>query len=208
MDFLGCRPSRKPASGRVGADLRQVQRYRASYLIEAHPKRVWRALHPRVPPESPSPRLVTYPRGSMQVLTEGDEAGQGLVRMCEFRVPTWLGSGGRAQSWEVVVEARVGEISRYRGVCKPLWARMEGWHSLRELEDCSTRLTFVELYDVVNPLLRRLFAARVHEFISADNDLLYRSLLGQLGAVTTESRTMRVEARRLDDDLQEVVPRA
>ncbi len=185
-----------------------MQRYQASYLIDAHPKRVWRLLHPLVPEGSPSPRLLTYPRGSMEVQTEADEAGPGLVRACEFRVPTWLGSGGRARSWEVVVEARTGELSRYRGVCKPLWARMEGWHSLEELENGGTRLTFVELYDVVNPILRRLFAARVHEFISADNDSLYRSILGHLGVVTTESKTMSVDARRLEDNLSGVTAHA
>ena len=178
-----------------------MQRYEASYLVAAPGRRVWRLLHPRVPADAPSPRVLSYPNGTMEVLTEGDEAGQGLVRVCEFRVPRWLGSGGRARSWEVVVRAEVGVVSHYRGVCKPLWARMEGWHSLTELDDGRTRLSFVELYDVVNPVLRALGAARVHAFISADNDALYRSILGHLGEVTVEQRRATKDSRRLQDNL-------
>ena len=181
-----------------------MQRFQASYLVEASPSRVWQLLHPPVPKGSSSPRFLTYPNGSMQIVTEGDEAGQGLVRTCEFRVPTWLGSGGRARSWEVVVEARAGELSRYRGVCKPLWARMEGWHSLQGREGGGTQVTFVELYDVVNPLLGKLFASRVHAFISADNDKLYRSILGHLGTVSVESKTSGANNERLNDDLSGV----
>ena len=42
---------------------------------------------------------ITYPAGSIEILYDGDEAGQGLVRTCVFDVPRYLLSGGKARSW-------------------------------------------------------------------------------------------------------------
>jgi hypothetical protein len=126
---------------------------------------------------------VDYPGGRIEVLFAGDEANQGLVRICTFPVPTYLLSGGTATSWECVVEARLGEFSRYVAVGKPLWSRAEGWHRLEELPDGQTRLTFHETYHAHNPLLRLLLEERVHRFISERNDAAYIALLGALGTV-------------------------
>jgi hypothetical protein len=161
-----------------------VRRHEIRFAVDAPRHRVWRAFHPKAPPPSDGGRRVLeYPNGRLEVIREGDEHGEGLVRTCEFRVPRWLGSGGRARSWEVVTEVRPDEYARYEAVGKPLWSRSEGWHELVDLPDGRTGLTFVEIYDTFNPVLRRLFEARVHGFISRHNDQIYESLLGSLGTV-------------------------
>ena len=133
------------------------------------------------------PRTFEHPGGSVTILREGDEAGEGLVRTCTFPVPKWLLSGGMARSWEVVTEARKNEYARYEAVGKPLWSKAEGWHTLEALDDGTrTRLTFVETYHAHNPVLRALFEGRVHRFISKDNTKIYETILGYLGPVTRE----------------------
>ena len=161
-----------------------MQRHEARFIVDAPPATVWSLFHPVPPADQVGRRVLEYPGGRMEVLHEGDAAGQGLVRTCKFAVPTYLLTKGVAQSWEVVTEARLHEISRYEGVCKPLWARMEGWHELEPLDDGRTRLTFVETYEAFNPLLRWAFEASVHRFISRDNDRLYQSILQHAGTVT------------------------
>jgi hypothetical protein len=127
--------------------------------------------------------VIDYEHGRIEIIREGDEHGEGLVRTCEFRVPKWLGTGGRARSWEVVTEVRPDEYARYEAVGKPLWSRSEGWHELTDLPDGRTGLAFVEIYDTFNPLLRALFEVRVHQFISRRNDQLYETILRSLGRV-------------------------
>ncbi len=160
-----------------------MQRFETTFAVDAPPGHVWALFHAPPPPGARTPRVVTYPGGQMEILVEGDDRGQGLVRTCQFAVPRWLGTGGVARSWEVVTEVRVHEYASYRGVCKPLWAAMDGFHRLEERPDGGTRLTFVERYEAVNPVLRTLFERRVHRFISRDNERLYRTLLGHVGTV-------------------------
>ena len=117
----------------------------------------------------------------MEILFEGDDAGQGLVRTCVFDVPRYLLSGGKARSWEVVTEARINEISRYVAIGKPLWSRAEGYHRLDEQPDGTTVLTFHETYHAFNPVLRALLERRVHAKISADNLSTYEHALGFAG---------------------------
>jgi hypothetical protein len=117
----------------------------------------------------------------MEILYEGDEAGQGLVRTCIFDVPRYLLSGGKARSWEVVTEARINELSRYVAISKPLWSRAEGYHRLDEQPDGTTVLTFHETYHAFNPVLRTLLERRVHAKISADNLSTYEHALGFAG---------------------------
>src|SRR5262249_33246904 len=105
-----------------------VQRFETVFEVEAPPKKVWGLLHMPPPPDAESPRKVTYPGGSMEIWSEGDSKGEGLVRNCVFRVPRYLLSGGKAQSWEVVWKVVPLERAHYRGVGKPLWSRGEGWH--------------------------------------------------------------------------------
>ncbi|MBB3751561.1 hypothetical protein FHT44_004056 [Mycolicibacterium sp. BK634] len=142
---------------------------------------MWRALHPRVPDGATVPRIFDYPAGSIEILYDGDDAGQGLVRTCVFPVPRYLLSGGKARSWEIVTEARIDEISRYVSISKPLWSRAEGFHRLAEQPDGSTLLTFHETYHVYNPALRALLERRVHAKISADNLFTYQQTLGRAG---------------------------
>ena len=91
-------------------------------------------------------------------------------------------------SWETITEARLDEFSRYIAIGKPLWSRAEGWHSLEEMGDGRTRLTFNETYHALNPVLRVLFERRVHRFISDRNDAAYAGILGRLGSVERVGR--------------------
>ena len=70
----------------------------------------------RVPPPTGDRRVFEYDGGRIEIIREGDEHGEGLVRTCEFRVPRWLGSGGKARSWEVVTEVRPDEYASYEAV--------------------------------------------------------------------------------------------
>ncbi len=105
----------------------------------------------------------------MEILNEGDEAGEGLVRTCVFPVPKYLLSGGKGRSWETVTEATMDKLSRYVAIGKPLWSRAEGYHELEEQPDGTTVLTFHETYHAYNPLLRLLLERPVHAKISRDN---------------------------------------
>ncbi len=161
-----------------------MQSYTVRFHIEAPPRRVWRVLHPPVPPNSPRPRVLKWPTGSMEILNEGDEAGEGLVRTCIFEVPKYLMSGGKGRSWETVTEAKINKISRYVAVGKPLWSRAEGYHELEEQPDGTTVLTFHETYFAFNPVLRFLLERPVHAKISRDNLDTYEHALGYAGRVT------------------------
>lgn len=154
--------------------------YTVTFAVDAPAHRVWRALHPQGT-GGPLPRIITYPGGRIEILNEGDEAGQGMVRTCVFEVPSYLLSGGKGRSWETVTEARVNELSRYVAISKPLWSRAEGYHRLAEQQDGTTLLTFHETYHAYNPVLRTLFERHVHARISADNLSTYEHVLGAAG---------------------------
>ncbi|MBJ7337891.1 MAG: SRPBCC family protein [Mycolicibacterium sp.] len=159
----------------------------ATFRVEASAARVWRVLHPPPPRNAPHPRVIEYPAGRIEILDEGDEAGEGLVRTCVFNVPRYLLSGGKARSWETVTEAKLNRLSRYVAISKPLWSRAEGYHQLDEQEDGATLLTFHETYHAYNPLLRALFERRVHAMISRDNLSTYEVALGYAGTTTRVS---------------------
>lgn len=164
-----------------------MQRHHVSFVVGAPPHRVWRLLHPKTPPDAVVPRTFEHPSGTITILRDGDEDGAGLVRSCTFRVPRWLLSRGVARSFEVVTEARRNEHARYEAVGKPLWSRATGSHTLEPVDGGeATRLTFEETYHVFNPVLRALFEARVHRFISRDNSATIEQVLGHVGPVTRE----------------------
>jgi hypothetical protein len=98
----------------------------------------------------------------MEILNEGDQAGEGLVRTCIYPVPKYLLSGGRARSWETVTE---------------------GYHELEEQPDGTTVLTFHETYHAYNPVLRFFLERPVHARISRDNLETYEHALGYAGKV-------------------------
>lgn len=158
-----------------------MQSYTVTFAVAAPARKVWRVLHPPAPGGVTLPRIIEYPAGSMEILNEGDEAGQGLVRTCVFDVPRYLLSGGKARSWETVTEAKINKLSRYVAISKPLWSRAEGYHELDEQPDGTTLLTFHETYHAYNRVLRILLERRVHAKISADNLSTYEHALGYAG---------------------------
>ncbi|AGP64009.1 MULTISPECIES: SRPBCC family protein [Mycobacterium] len=160
-----------------------MQSYTVRFHIDAPPRKVWRALHPPAPPNAPRPRVLEWPTGSMEILNEGNEAGEGLVRTCVFEVPKYLLTGGRARSWETVTEAEIDKLSRYVAVGAPLWSRAEGYHQLEEQPDGTTVLTFHETYRAYNPVLRFLLERLVYAKISRDNLEAYQHALARAGRV-------------------------
>jgi hypothetical protein len=114
---------------------------------------------------------------TIEILHRGDETGEGLVRHCTFRVPRYLLSGGRGQSWEWLTEVTPKVSWKYNAVGKPLWSEAEGRTRLEDLGDGRTRVHFSETYRAFNPIMRLLLEKRVHDFISKDNDRLIRDSL-------------------------------
>jgi hypothetical protein len=146
-----------------------MQSHEFAFEVEATPEEVWRSLHPRL-----ERGVIEHGSVRIEIVHPGDEDGVGLVRHCTFRVPRYLLSGGVGRSWEVVTESRPAEWSRYEAVGKPLWSRAGGWHRIEAVSGGRTKVTFGETYEAFNPVARRLLEARVHRFISADNDVLIR----------------------------------
>jgi hypothetical protein len=162
-----------------------------SFEIEASPMEVWKALHPRLPATPAGERFVIeHGDVRIEIVHPGDENGVGLVRQCTFRVPRYLCSRGVGRSWEVITDSRPGEYSRYEAVGKPLWSQATGWHQLDDLGGGRTRVTFGETYEAFNPLARRFLEARVHRFISADNDTLIRTAV-ERGVAARRARAGR-----------------
>ncbi len=114
---------------------------------------------------------------TIEILHRGDAIGEGLVRHCTFRVPRYLLSGGRGQSWEWLTEVTPKVSWKYNAVGKPLWSEAEGRTRLEDLGDGRTRVHFSESYRAFNPVMRLLLEKRVHDFISKDNDRLIRDSL-------------------------------
>ena len=150
---------------------------------------MWAALHPR-PRANPNGgrRVIEHGDVRIEIVHEGDEKGEGLVRRCWFRVPKFLGSGGIGRSWECVTEVRPNEYSRYEAVGKPLWSEASGWHRLVPLAGDRTRVEFGETYHVFNPVLRFLLEGYVHRYISKDNDRLVKTAVEQ-GIAARRART-------------------
>ncbi|HEX6236705.1 MAG TPA: SRPBCC family protein [Acidimicrobiales bacterium] len=162
-----------------------MREHEFSFEVDATPEEVWRALHPRL-----ERGVIEYGDVRIEIVHPGDDSGLGLVRQCTFRVPRYLLSRGVGRSWEVVTESRPFEWSRYEAVGKPLWSRAGGWHRIQSLGSGKTRVTFGETYEAFNPLARRLLEARVHRFISADNDELVRRAVEQ-GVAAQRARSDR-----------------
>jgi hypothetical protein len=114
---------------------------------------------------------------TIEILHPGDEIGEGLVRHCTFRVPRYLMSGGKGESWEWLTEVTPKVSWKYDAVGKPLWSKAQGRNRLEDLGNGTTRVHFSETYHAFNPILRFFLEKRVHDFISKDNDKLIRDSL-------------------------------
>jgi hypothetical protein len=56
----------------------------------------------------------------IEILHQGDEAGNGMLRHCTFPVPRYLLSGGVAHSWEWITEAVAPLSWHYDAISKLL----------------------------------------------------------------------------------------
>jgi hypothetical protein len=157
-----------------------LQRHEFSFELEATREEVWSALHPPPRPRADGERRVLeHGDVRIEIINEGDDKGEGLVRTCTFRVPKLLLSGGVGRSWECVTEVRPPEFSLYESVGKPLWSKATGWHRLEDIGGGRTRVEFGETYHAFNPVARALLERYVHAFISRDNDRLVRTAVEQ-----------------------------
>jgi hypothetical protein len=131
--------------------------------VDGTPEEVWALFWYRGPRPKSGPVTI-------DILHPGDDVGEGLVRHCTFRVPRYLLSGGRAQSWELLTEVVKPVSWKYEAIGRPLWSKAEGHTRLEDLGDGRTRIHFHETYHAFNPVTRALFERRVHRFISRDNE--------------------------------------
>jgi hypothetical protein len=155
-----------------------VQVHTFDFVVDGTPEEVWDVIWRRTRAGFTSDTV------TIEILHQGDDEGNGLVRHCHFRVPRYLLSGGRAQSWEWITEARRPVSWRYDAVGKPLWSQASGGTRLEDLGGGRTRVHFRETYEVFNPVTRLLLERRVHRFISEGNDkLIEASIVRSLAAL-------------------------
>jgi len=152
-----------------------VQEHHLTFEVDATSKELWELFW------ASQRQNLDYEGVRIEILHPGDEIGNGLVRTAWFRVPRYLLSGGRAQSWEWITNVKPYESWQYDAVGKPLWSRARGVTRLEDIGGGRTRLHFEESYHVFNPVMRFLLERRVHRFISRDNDKRIREGI-ELGA--------------------------
>lgn len=138
--------------------------------IEATVDELWQLFWARIPHTQSGDVTI-------DILYPGDDIGNGLIRHCWFRVPKYLMTGGKGQSWEWLTEVKPKESWKYTAVGRPLLSQAEGFTRLEDIGEGRTRLHFTETYHAFNPLLRLLLEKRVHAFISKDNDHLIKQSL-------------------------------
>jgi hypothetical protein len=155
-----------------------MQEHTFDFEVDGTPEEVWDVIWRRTRAGFTSDTV------TIEILHQGDDEGNGLVRHCHFPVPKYLFSGGRAQSWEWITEARRPVSWRYDAVGKPLWSQASGGTRLEDLGGGRTRVHFRETYEVFNPVMRLLLERRVHHFISEGNDkLIEASIVRSLAAL-------------------------
>ena len=153
----------------------------SSWIVDAPREEVWAVLHPQQAFDRRSttvatPRHIAHGDTRIEVVSEGDETGRGLVRQCWYAVPWYV--GGRARSWEIVSEVRVPEYQRYDVLfCTPPRATAMGWYRLEALGDGRTRVRFHEELTLEQRWLAPLLEARVHRFVSRDNDVNLKAII-------------------------------
>jgi hypothetical protein len=150
-----------------------MQDHRFDFVADGTPEEIWDLIWTRQRAGLETDKV------KIEVYHPGDADGNGLVRHCYFPVPRYLLSNGRAQSWEWITEAKRPHSWRYEAVGKPLWSNASGWTRLEDLGNGKTRVHFRETYHVFNPIMRALLEARVHRFISGDNDKLIEASIAK-----------------------------
>src|SRR6202041_904022 len=148
-----------------------MQEHRYAVIVNGTPPEVWQLFWYR------GPRRPTSSGVSIEILHPGDAVGEGLIRHCTFRVPRYLLTGGKGQSWEWLTEVKPKVSWKYNAVGRPLLSEAEGHTRLEDIGNGTTRVHFSESYHAFNPLLRALLEKRVHAFISKDNDHLIQESL-------------------------------
>jgi hypothetical protein len=147
-----------------------VQDHRYYVDIDATVDELWQLFWARIPHTESGDVTI-------DILYPGNEIGEGLIRHCTFRVPRYLLTGGKGQSWEWLTEVKPKESWKYTAVGRPLLSEAVGHTRLEDLGGGQTRVHFSETYHAFNPLLRVLLEKRVHAFISKDNDHLIQESL-------------------------------
>jgi hypothetical protein len=160
-----------------------VQDHRFDFTVDGTPDEVWAVFWGRMRKGFETDTV------KIEIYHPGDEQGNGLVRHCDFPVPKYLFSKGKAQSWEWITEAQRPVSWRYDAIGKPLWSRASGWTRLEDLGEKGTRVHFRETYEAFNPVMRALLEKRVHDFISRGNDaLIEASVVAALRKIRERNR--------------------
>jgi len=163
-----------------------VQQHHYFVDIAATPDELWTLFWSRAPRTQSGDVTI-------EILHPGDDIGEGLVRHCTFRVPRYLLSGGKGQSWEWLTEVTPTASWKYNAIGKPLWSTAEGRTRFEDLGNGTTRVHFSETYHAFNPATRALLEKRVHRFISKDNDRLIKDSLTE-GVKRLRAARARAEA--------------
>ena len=155
--------------------------YDSDWIVDAPRDDIWAVLHPqktfdRATTTVAHPRVIEHGTTRVEIVSEGDENGQGLVRQCWFAIPWYIPGTGR--SWEIVSEVRVPEYQRYDVLfCTPPHATARGWYRLEDLGDGRTRFHFHEEYHMERRWLAPFVERGFHRFISRDNDRILRGVI-------------------------------
>ena len=96
--------------------------------IEASVDELWQLFWARIPHTETGDVTI-------DILHPGDDVGEGLVRHCTFRVPRYLLTGGKGQSWEWLTEVTPKVSWKYNAVGRPLFSEAEGRTRLEDLGD-------------------------------------------------------------------------
>jgi hypothetical protein len=146
-----------------------MQEHRFSFVADGTPELIWEIFL------NQHRQGVQTEKVWVEILHQGDDAGNGMIRHCTFPVPRYLLSGGVAHSWEWITEAVAPLSWHYDAISKPLWSKSAGWTTLEPVGTGQTRLTFVETYEAFNPLARLFLEKRVHHFLSKDNNVHFEA---------------------------------
>ena len=130
-----------------------MQQHHFHVDIEASIDELWQLFWARIPHTESGDVTI-------DILHPGDAIGEGLIRHCTFRVPRYLLTGGKGQSWEWLTEVTPNVSWKYNAVGRPLLSEAEGHTRLEDMGNGTTRVHFSESYHAFNPLLRALLEKR------------------------------------------------